>query len=109
LLEPAAVQALADSRAAEDRARDAREYARAQPENYGKIGGARTAEQVTEALIRADSADQVAADAEEAADKARRVSRDADDTIAELRDDLAEAERDLAAARKNAETPRSGA
>src|SRR5438034_439918 len=61
--EPVAAEALAGFRAAEDRAREAREYARQQVGAYERIKGKGSAEEETEARIRADAAAETAANA----------------------------------------------
>jgi hypothetical protein len=109
-LEPDAVSALAAFRLAEDQAREAAEYARAQRVAYERFRDERrpgewSAEGEVRLMILADSADSTSADAEE-----KRVQRlaeldQADKALAEARDGLATAERQLEAARKAAARP----
>jgi hypothetical protein len=104
-LEPEAAEALAGFRGAEDRAREAREYARQQLVAYERIKGKCPAAEETEALIRADTADQVALDAAKVMEGKQAELTVADEALAEAREGLAAAERELERARKATEIP----
>jgi hypothetical protein len=105
-LEPDAAAALAAFRAAEDRAREAREYARQQLGAYELGKGKSSPAEETEALIRADTADQVASDAAKVMEGRQAELLEADRSLAKAaREGLAGAERQLDKARKAAEIP----
>jgi len=108
-MEPAAAEALAGFRAVEDRAREARGYARQQLTAYERIKGKCPAAEETEALIRSDTADQVATDAERVMEQKQAELAEADRLLAEAREGLAEAERELGKAREAAEVPAGAA
>ena len=105
VLEPEAQAALEASRVAEDRAREAREYARQQQDEAERIKDTGSAEEVTNALVRADTADGVAADRQADAEKARAEFSSLDKDLREAREGLVAAERTLTVARKTAEVP----
>ena len=93
--EPQAAAALAAFRAAEDRARERREYAAQQHADYERIKDSGSAEAETEALIRSDTAENVAFDSEKAMQEKQADLTVADAALAEARDGLAAAERHL--------------
>jgi len=104
-LEPEAVAALAAARAAEDRAREAGEYARTQRLEYERVRGKVPVQVETEASLRADAADETAHHAAGDAETAAGESREADVALAEAREGLAAAEGELARAREMAAVP----
>jgi hypothetical protein len=105
VLEPDAAEALEASRAAEDRARDAREYARRQEAEAGRIRETGTAEEATDAQVRADTADGIAAEREAEAAKAREHLDGLERDLREAREGLEHAEHAVRAARKAAGVP----
>ena len=105
VLEPEAAEALEAARAAEDRARDAREYHRTQEAAAEAIKDSGSAQEVTDARVRADTADGVAAEREADAVKARTLVEGLEKDLLEAREGLEGAERVLRAARKAAEVP----
>jgi hypothetical protein len=104
-LEPEAAEALAGFRAAEDRARETREHARQQLAEYERVKGKGSAKEETDALILADTADTVAADAERVMEGKQAELTAADGLLAEAREGLATAERHLDKIRAAAEIP----
>jgi hypothetical protein len=108
-LEPEAAEALAGFRAAEDRARTSREFARQQLAAYELIKGKGSPAEETEALIRADTADQVAIDAAKVMEGKQAELAATDQSLAESREGLATAERQPDKARKAAEIPAGAA
>lgn len=108
-LEPRAGAALAAARSAEDRSREAGEYARAQRVEYERVRGKVSAGEETDASLRADAADETAHHAGQAAAAAGEESRQADGALAEAREGLAEAERALEQARRLAAVPAGAA
>jgi hypothetical protein len=104
-VEPEAAAALDAFRVAEDRGRDAREYARRQEAEAERIKDTGSAEEVTDARVRADVADGVAADREAAAVKAKADLDGLDRDLGEARENLEEAERSLRAAQAAAGVP----
>lgn len=94
--------ALEAARAAEDRAREARAYASEQAAEAERVNGTGTGKEVTEARIKADTADGVAADREAEAATAQGTRDGLDKDLAAARQALEKAERDLRAARKAA-------
>lgn len=106
-LAPEAATALAASRAAEDRAREGAESARARRLEYerARAGDRVSADEETEALLRADAAEETLHRRREAATAAAGESRLADAALAEAREGLAGAERELARARERAAVP----
>lgn len=104
-LEPEAAAALAAFRAADDRAREAREFARLQRGAYERTAGKGSAQEETEALIRADTADTVAADADRIMQQKQAELTDSDRGLAEAREGLAASELRLDKVRKAAEVP----
>jgi hypothetical protein len=108
-LEPEAAEALAGFRAAEDRARVAREFARQQLEAYELIKGKGSPAEETEALIRADTADQVAINAAKVMEGKQAELAAADQSLAESREGLAAAERELDRVKKAAGIPAGAA
>lgn len=107
--EPEAAEALAAFRAAEDRAREAREWARLKRAEYERVKGKCTAQEETDALVVADSADTVAFDAANVMEEKQGELTSADQTLAEAREGLAAAERELDRARKAAQVPAGAA
>ena len=107
--EPEAAMVLAGFRAAEDRARGAREYARQQLDAYERVKGKGSPVEETEALIRSDTADSMASDAAKVMEGRRAELAEADKSLAEAREGLAGAERQLDKARKAAEVPAGAA
>lgn len=105
VLEPETAEALEASRAAEDRARDAREYHRTQEAEAAAITDSGSAQEVTDARVRADTADGVAAEREADAAKARTALEGLEKDLREAREGLEGAEGVLRAARKAAEVP----
>lgn len=103
--EPAAGAALTAAREAEDRARETAEYARTQRLEYERVVGKASAREETDALLRADAADETAHQAAGLAAQAAEESRKADAALAETREGLAGAERMLDKARKRAQVP----
>jgi hypothetical protein len=103
--EPAAAEALATARAAEDRARRARDYAREQRAELERVEGKSSVEEETDARVRADSASETARHAAEEAEAAAEASRQADRYLAEAREGLAGAERELEEAKQRAAVP----
>jgi hypothetical protein len=103
--EPAAAEALAAFRAAEDRHRKAVKAAAGKRAEYERIRGEATPEEEADAAVRADAADNVATDAAEVAEQKRAGLGDADRNLAGAREGLAEAERTLDKARKAAAVP----
>lgn len=95
MLEPEAAEALAVFRAAEDRAREAAEFARQQRAAYDLAKGRAPAAEETDLLIHADSADTVAAGAAEVMESRQAELSVADAALAEAREGLATAERHL--------------
>ena len=93
--EPEAAEALAGFRAAEDRARGAREYARQQLRPTRFVRGKGSAEEETEARIRADAADETAVNAAKVMEEKQAGLTGADQLLAEAREGLAVAERQL--------------
>jgi hypothetical protein len=108
-LEPEAAEALAGFRAAEDRARTSREFARQQLAAYELIKGKGSPAEETEALIRADTADQVAIDAAKVMEGKQAELAAADQSLAESREGLAAAERELDKVKKAAGIPAGAA
>ena len=104
-LEPEAAEVLAVFRAAEDRAREAVKFAAQKRAEYERVKGKVSPEEECEAVIRADTAENVAAEAAEVAEGKRAELADADQNLAEAREGLAAAERALDRARKAAEVP----
>ena len=109
MLEPEAAEALAGFRAAEDRAREARQYARQQILEYERVKGKGSAKEETDALVRADTADTVAADAEKAMEGKQAELTAADQALGEAREGLATAERHLDKVRAAAGSPAGAA
>jgi hypothetical protein len=103
--EPVAAEALATFRAAEDRSREACEFARQQRVAYERVKGKGSAQEETDALVLADTADTVAFDAAKVMEEKQVELAGADRALAEAREGLAEAERQLVKARKAAEVP----
>jgi hypothetical protein len=97
--------ALAQSRAAEDRAREMRQYAEAQRVAYEQARATGAPAALNEAHLRADAAEADADDAEAAAAKARMASQDADAALADAMDGLAAAERELVTAQQDQAAP----
>ena len=108
-LEPEAAQALVVFRAAEDRGREAVKFAAQKRAEYERIRGKTSPEEECEAAIRADTADNVAAEAAEVTEQKRAELDAADRDLAEAREGLAAAERALDRARKAAEVPAGAA
>ena len=108
-LEPQAEAVLAAFRAAEDRARETREYARQLRVAYEAVKGKGSAREETGALIEADSADTVAADAAEVLALRQGELAAVDASLAESREGLAASERGLEKVRKAAEVPAGAA
>ena len=106
-LEPEAAGALKAAREAEDRAREAGEYARTRRLEYERVKGESnvSAQDETDALLRADAAEETAHQRREAAAGAAEVSRKADEALAESREGLAQAERELERTRARAKVP----
>jgi hypothetical protein len=94
-LGPEAGEALAAFRAAEDRARDARDYALQQGAEAERIKDSGSAREVTDARVRADTADGVAADREADAVRAKAELDGFDKDLREAREGLEGAERSL--------------
>jgi hypothetical protein len=105
VLEPEAAEALATFRGAEDRHRDAVKAAAGKRTDYERIRGKGTVGEEADAAVRADAADNVAADAAEVVEQKRAELADVDQNLAETRQGLAEAERTLDKARKAAQVP----
>ena len=103
--EPEAAETLAAFRAAEDRAREAVKFAAQKRAEYERIKGKASPEEETDAAIRADTADNVAADAAEVTEQKRAGLAEADQGLAGAREALAAAERALDRARKAAKIP----
>lgn len=104
-LEPEAEAALAAFRDAEDRHRSAAEFNRQQRVAYESAKGKVSAAEETDLLIRADTADTVAADAAEVMTLKQAERATADASLAEAREGLAAAVAELERARKAAEVP----
>jgi hypothetical protein len=107
--EPEAAEALAGFRATEDRARDAREWVRLKRAEYERVKRKVTAQEETDALIVADTADTVAFDAVRVMEEAQAERAAADLALTEAREGLAEAERELDRAGKAARVPAGAA
>ena len=110
VLEPEAAAALHACRGAQDRAREAREYARQCRADHERIkdagpGAGGTAAAETDALIRADAAEETAYHAEQAAGQAEAELRTADDELTKAREGLAGAEQMLDRVRQQAAVP----
>jgi hypothetical protein len=108
-LEPEAAGALKACRDAQDRARGAREYARRCRADHERVQGKGTAAEETEALIRADAAEETAYHAEQAAARAEAELRTADEGLAEAREGLTGAEQMLDRVRQQAAIPAAAA
>jgi hypothetical protein len=108
-LEPETEAALKAFRDAEDRAREAREYARRQQAEVERVKDTGSAEEATDALLRADTADGVAADRQAAAERARAEFDGFDRDLWEAREGLAGAERVVVEAEKQAQVPAGAA
>jgi hypothetical protein len=104
-LEPQAGAALAAFRAAEDRHRQAVEFARQQRVAAEAGSGKVSPAEETDLLIRADTADNVAADAAGVVAARRADLAEVDASLAEAREGLTAAEPRLDRARKAAEVP----
>jgi len=114
VLEPEAVAALQACRGAQDRAREAREYARQCRADHERIKGSgraagETVAEETDALIRADAAEETAYHAEQAAGQAEAELRTADEELAEAREGLTGAEQMLDRVRQQAALPAGAA
>jgi hypothetical protein len=107
--EPEAAATLAAFRAAEDRARDAQGWARLKRAEYERAKGKCTAQEETDALIVADTAETVAFDAAKVMEEKQAELAGADQALAEAREGLAAAERELDRAGKAAEDPAGAA
>jgi len=103
--EPRAGAALQACRDAQDRAREAREYARQCHAEHERIKGKTSAAEETEALVRADAAEETAFHAEKAAAQAEDGLRAADEALAEAREGLTGAEQLLDRQRQQAARP----
>ena len=103
--EPEAAEALAAFRAAEDRGLEAVKFATQKRAEYERVRGRTSPEEETDAAIRADAADNVAADAAEVTERKRAELAEADQGLAGAREGLAAAERALDRARKAAKVP----
>jgi hypothetical protein len=108
VLETEAAEALEVSRVAEDRAREAREYARQVEAEAARVKDCGSAQEVTDARVRADTADGVAAEREAAAEKARAEVGGLDRDLGEAREGLEAAEHSLRAAQEAAVAPLTG-
>jgi len=86
ILEPEAAEALAGFRAAEDRHREAVKAAAGKRADYERIRGKGAVEEEADAAVRADAADNVAADAAEVLEQKRAELADADQNLAEARE-----------------------
>lgn len=102
VLGPEAAAALQACRGAQDRAREAREYARQCRAEHERVRGKGTAAEETEALVRADAAEETAYQAEQAAAGAEAELRTADEELAEAREGLSGAEQMLDRVRQQA-------
>jgi hypothetical protein len=103
--EPRAEAALAAFRAAEDRHRQAAEFARTARVTYESGKGKVSPAEETDLLIRADTADQVSVDAAEVMTARQADLADVDASLAEAREGLAAGEPQLDKARSAAEVP----
>jgi hypothetical protein len=108
-LEPEAEAALAAFRAAEDRAREAAEDARQDRVAHENAKGKVSPKEERDLLIRADTADSVAADAAEVMAARQAELTGADAELAASREGLADAEPRLERVRKAAERPAGAA
>jgi hypothetical protein len=104
-LGPEAEAALVAARAAEDRWREAGEYARTQRLEYERVRGKVSASEETDASLRADAADETAHHAGQVAAQAAEESRQADEALAEARGGLVQAEQALERAQERAMMP----